>query len=264
MQFSLLWMLTGSPLTAGLVLLAAYAVADWYTFGFLRGVARAFDSWRRGNRLEHLLLLNPHDRKARADWGEILLSQRRWGKVLEVVTPVAQADPHDLAALYLLGVACLHQGKVEQGELFLEEVADTDAEFRRGEALLELGRARLARGDKTAALPLAAFSKAHPHSVDGHFALSQAHALEGDPAAAQAARDRCWHEYTTSLPYQRRQDRLWAWRARPGRPLLYGAIALGVVLLFALALKEAGPPDWARGGARRGQAAAAAPYQGND
>jgi tetratricopeptide (TPR) repeat protein len=247
MQFSLLWMLTGSPLTAGLVLLAAYAVADWYTFGFLRRFARAFDDWRRGNRLEQLLMMNPHDRKARADWGEILLSQRRWSKVLEVVTPVAQADAHDLAALYLLGVACLKLGKVEQGELFLKEVAETDPEFRRGEALLELGRGRLDRADKAALEPLAAFSKAHPHSVEGHFLVSRAHELLGDAAAAQAARDRCWHEYTTSLPYQRRLDRLTAWRARPGRPLLYGAVALAVLLAFGLAAQQAGPPAWSRG-----------------
>jgi len=36
-NFSILWMLTGSPVTAAVVLLAAYALADWYTFGFWRG-----------------------------------------------------------------------------------------------------------------------------------------------------------------------------------------------------------------------------------
>jgi len=38
MQFSILWWLTGNPLAAAVLLLLGYAVADWYTFGFLRGL----------------------------------------------------------------------------------------------------------------------------------------------------------------------------------------------------------------------------------
>ena len=43
-NFSILWMLTGSPVAAAVILLAAYAIADWYTFGFLRGVAREYET----------------------------------------------------------------------------------------------------------------------------------------------------------------------------------------------------------------------------
>src|SRR5204863_3603065 len=70
-NFSILWMLTGSPVAAALILLGAYAIADWYTFGFLRGVAQAIGAFRRGRRLRRVLLHNPHDRKARADLGAI-------------------------------------------------------------------------------------------------------------------------------------------------------------------------------------------------
>src|SRR4051812_43777562 len=144
-NFSILWMLTGSPVAAAVVLLAAYAIADWYTFGFLRGVARTVAGFQRGRRLRLVLLHNPHDRKARADLGEILVSQRRFERAIEVVKPLADADPHDLRALLLLGIACLATGRVEQGELFLSAVHKADPAFRDGEPLLELARWRVRR-----------------------------------------------------------------------------------------------------------------------
>jgi hypothetical protein len=87
-SFSILWMLTGNPVAAGIILLAAYAITDWYTFGFLRGIARLAANWQRGRSLQDLLLQNPHDRKARADLGETLLEQRRFARAIEVVKPV--------------------------------------------------------------------------------------------------------------------------------------------------------------------------------
>ena len=69
LNFSILWMLTGSPVAAAVILLLAYAIADWYTFGFLHGLAHAVADFHRGRRLRLVLLHNPHDRKARADSG---------------------------------------------------------------------------------------------------------------------------------------------------------------------------------------------------
>jgi Tetratricopeptide repeat len=239
-NFSILWMLTGSPVAAAVILLFAYALADWYTFGFLRGVAQAVADFRRGRRLRLVLLQNPHDRKARADLGQILVSQWRYGRAIEVVKPLADSDPHDLRALYLLGVACLATGRVEQGELFLSEVHNADPGFRDGEALLELGRSRVRRRAASAAEPLIRFLSVHPHHVEARYLLSRARLLAGDKAAAGAERARCWEEYETELPYQQRRDRIWAWRARPSRPLLYVALVCCALALFSAALQRSG------------------------
>jgi tetratricopeptide (TPR) repeat protein len=239
-NFSILWMLTGSPVAAAAILLAAYAIADWYTFGFLRGVARALGAFRRGRRLRVALLHNPHDRKARADLGEILLSQRRFARAIEVVKPLADRDPHDLHALFLLGIACLASARVDQGELFLSEVHKASPEFRDGAALLELGRWRLRRRAASAVAPLKQFLERHPHHVEARFLLSRAHQFAGDARSAAAERARCWHEYETELPYQRRRNRLWAWRARPSRPLLYAAIACCALIVFSAAVQRSG------------------------
>jgi tetratricopeptide (TPR) repeat protein len=256
-NFSILWMLTGSPVAAAAILLAAYAIADWYTFGFLRGVAHAVADFQRGRRLRLVLLHNPHDRKARADLGQILISQRRHARAIEVVKPLADADPHDVNALYLLGIACLATGRVDQGELFLTEVHKADPAFRGGAALLDLGRHRIRRGAGSAVDPLRAFLDVYPHHVEARFLLSRAHQLAGNGAAAAAERDRCWREYETELPYQRRRDRLWAWRARPSRPLLYAAIACCAIALLGTALQRSGLASPAHAAADvRSQAAA--------
>lgn len=237
--FSVLWMLTGSPVRAGLVLLAAWLITDWYTFGFLRGVGEAVANLGRGRRLGRVLAVNPHDRTSRAQLGEILVGQRRFQAALETLTPLVQADPHDLTALWLLGRACLGAGRIEQGELFLGEVHGADPGFRGGTALLELGRARLARKDVSAEAPLGRYVAAHPHDVQGRVLHAAALRLSGDAAAAAAERARAWQEYETSLPYQRRAWRLWAWRARPSRPALYAAVLCGGLTLVGLAAATA-------------------------
>jgi len=186
-NFSILWMLTGSPVAAAVILLLAYAIADWHTFGFLRGLAHAVANFHRARRLRLVLLHNPHDRKARADLGEILISQRRYRRAIQIVKPLADENPHDLNALYMLGVACLATGRVREGEIFLGEVYEASPGYRDGAALLQLGRFRVRRGDASGAEPLRRYLEAHPHHVEARFLLSQACILARDHAAAASA-----------------------------------------------------------------------------
>jgi tetratricopeptide (TPR) repeat protein len=243
MQFSVLWWLTGNPLAAAALLLLGYAVADWYTFGFLRGLSRALRNLRVAPRLARQISVNPHDRRARVELGDILVEQGRFARAIEVLRPAAEQDPHDLAALYLLGIACLRTGRTDEGELFLREVHGADPEFHLGRAPLEIGAQRLRRGDaKGAVEPLSQYVATHPHRVEGRYLLSVALRRSGDAAGAERERGRAWEEYDTALPYQRRLERRWAWRARPSRPLLYGAAACAAVLLLATVVKRVPPP----------------------
>jgi tetratricopeptide (TPR) repeat protein len=244
MQFSILWWITGNPVAAALLLLFAYAVADWYTFGFLRGFAHVLRNLRRAPRLRRQIAVNPHDRRARVELGEILVEQGRFAAAIEVLRPAAQQDPHDLSALYPLGIACLRTGRVEEGELFLRELHAADPDFRLGRAPLEIGANRLRRGDaKGAVEQLAQYVATHPHRVEGHYLLSCALRRSGDAPAAAQARARAWEEYETALPYQRRIERRWAWRARPSRPLLYAGAACAAVMLLATAMRSVPPPS---------------------
>jgi tetratricopeptide (TPR) repeat protein len=230
-KFWILYAITGSPLASIAILLVLGAVADWYSLGFLRRGYRFVHNIRRGFRLSAEIEVNPANRKARFDLGEILVEQHRYSRAIEVLKPVLEENPDDLPALFVMGLACLGAGRVEQGELFLGTVEQADPTFRHGAVPLELGRYRHARGaDQQAVEAFRRFLQAYPASVEGHYLLSRALADAGDSAAARQERNRAWHEYKTSLPYQRRMDRLWAWRARPSRPAIYAVL---LVTLFA-------------------------------
>jgi tetratricopeptide (TPR) repeat protein len=239
LYFSLLWALTGSPLTALLVLVAVWVVTDCLTFGFFRRGLRFVARARRGIALERLLAVNPHDRRARAEYGEILIEQRRAGRAIEVLKPALEKEPDDLELLYLTGLACLRAGHGEKGELFLNTVLEADPTFRQGQALLEMGRARLELGDaKGAEEMLGRWLEKSPAHVEGRYLQAKAHAALGDAAAAARSRERCWREYATEPAFQRRFDRPWAWRIRPARPLTYCAIALALLLAIGWAVRS--------------------------
>ncbi len=240
LKFSFLWYLTGNPVAAALIMLVLWALTDWYTLGVSRRVVRFFRNLQRVSRLTTEIQVNPHNRKARTDLGSTLIELRRFDRAIPVLKPVLDADPDDLQALYLMGVACLGASKVEQGELFLNAVLEADPKYRQSEPLLELGRFRLARGDPAGAKEaLGRYLDAYASSVRARYLLSLALSALGDPSGAARERQRAWREYATALPFQRRVERFWAWRARPSRPLLYGVIACMVFMGCGYVLKTA-------------------------
>lgn len=241
--FTVLWLLLGNPLAALAIIVGLWILADWHTVGMFRRLYRRFTDWRRGVRLQRILDLNPHDRKSRTDLGEILIGQRRHARAIEVLRPVVDADPDDTTALFLLGVACAASGKSEQGELFLRTVLEADDKFGRGAPLLEIGRYRLARGDAAGALePLGQYLERHPASVEAHYLAFRAQARVGNTTEAQKHRERVWSEYCSSPSFLQRSERLWAWRARPSRPAIYGALLLAAIA--GLGWASAGLPEW--------------------
>ena len=265
-KFYVLWMLTGSPVAALGIMAVLWAVADWYTLGFLRRGWRTLNNVRRGFRLAKELALNPHNRKARIDLGEILVDQRRHEKAIGVLKPALDADHGDLHALYSMGRACLGAGRTEQGELFLKTVAETDPHFRMGGPWLEIGRNRLTRADGKGAIEaLTLYLQERNTSVEGHYLIARAYDLEGDLLKAAKHRDQAWLEYDTSLPYQQREERYWAWRTRPSRPLTYLVVGALLAVGVGYALRGVDLGSLARrGGYGAGYNASSTQDQGGD
>jgi hypothetical protein len=98
---------------------------------------------------------------------------------------------------------------------------------------LELGRWRLDRGDAAKArVALERFLEHRRCSVEGQVLLSKALELLGEKETAAKRREIAWAEYASSPGFQQRVERKWAWRARPSRPITYGALLLVGVLIF--------------------------------
>ncbi len=235
--FGLVALLTRSPLVAALVTLAVWVVLDWNAFRLLPRLGRRLWDLRLAADLSRTLAQNPHDRRARAALAEVWLRLHRPAAAIEVVRPAVEADPGDREALFQLGVACLRRGDRERGELFLREVEAMQPDFRQGEIPFEIARARLRAGDAAGTLDaVQRFLAAHPASVRGLVLLGLSQARRGDGAAARAAYERAWDEFGQLPRFARREARIWAWRARPSRPLLLLGLAL-----FAVALLLEGP-----------------------
>lgn len=230
----LLSRLTGSPLLSGLALLVLWFGLDRFTLQLLPSPVRAWMRWRRAAYLERLLGINPHDRRARYELADLRVGWRRYAAAVEVLKPNLAEDGEDVATLYLLGVAYLGAGQGAQGELLLDEAERLEPGYQQGAIELARGRWRLARGELTgergAVSALQRFCRVRVGTVEGRVLLAQALERTGQDGEAALAREAAWNDYKAAPGFQRRRERLWAWRAKPSRPLAYAA-ALGALLL---------------------------------
>lgn len=232
LQWIVLTMVTGSPIGSAIALLVFWFVFDRFTFGVLPDPLRWVMRWRRASWLETSLRNNPHDGRARLELAQLYVARGKGKQAVDVLRPNFDRGDDDVQSVATMGEACLQAGYVEQGEKLLAHAEELSPEFRVGEVFLVRGTHRLARGDfKGAREALERFVKIRRGTVKGRVMLAQAMAKTGDDAAAALLRDEAWHEFVTAPLFLRRQERFWAWRARPSRPLMYLAV-LVLALLF--------------------------------
>lgn len=229
MSTYMLWIILSSvfrsPILAGAAILIGGFVIDQAAVGILPSPIRWYQRRRRISKLEHTLLVNPNDRRARFELAESYVSNRKFQKAVDMLKPNMEAGDDDPHTLFLMGVACLGAGHSNQGETFLEAAEQQDPNFRMGTIDLERGRYRIERKDYKGAIEaLTRFTKARASSVEGTVLLAKALELSGDDATAALQREEAWKQYVSSPGFQRRRERLWAWRVRPSRPLMYGTL----------------------------------------
>ncbi len=242
--WSLLSLVTGNPLLAGLVVLVLWFLGDRATFRVLPDFGRWYSRSSEAARLRQELELNPHDRRARLALAEILLEKGRPRDAIPLLRANLEAGDRDVFTLAALGTALAKAGVHEEAERLLAEARALDPAFRMGELDLVLGRMRLTLGDAAGARePLTRLLAARPGTVEGRYLLARALEQLGDPAGAARARDEAWSEYAQQPRFRRREDRRWAWRIRPWRPALVALVVLLALLLLVNALAGAGGSD---------------------
>lgn len=245
-QWIILTAITGSPLGSAVALIAFWLVVDRFTLGFLPDPVRWVMRWRRVGQLQRTLLGNPHDGRARLELAQLYVERGRGQAAVEVLRPNFDTGADDIQSVFTMGEACLLAGYVDQGEKLLDHAEELNPEFRVGEIHLVRGRQRLARKDFPGAkAALESLVKARRGTITGRVMLAQAHAGLGDDATAALMKDEAWNEYVSAPGFQRRKERLWAWRARPSRPATY---LLLVLLGFGLFVTVVAPKlsSWAQ------------------
>lgn len=237
---SLVAIVTGNPLLAALVVLAIWFLGDRATFRLFPDPARWFDRRRRAARLRRALDVNPHDRRARFQLAELLLERGDAREAAALLRLNLDAGDRDVFTLAALGTALAQTGAHEEAERLLAEARRLDPEFRMGELDLVLGRMRLTLGDAAGARePLRRLLATRPGTVEGRWLLARALDRLGDASGAATLREEAWREYAQQPRFRRREDRRWAWRIKPWRPLLVAAAALLLLLAAGRALSAA-------------------------
>ncbi len=233
MQWLILNGITGNPMLSLVLLMCLGWIADRFTLGLLPNPIRALLRWKRATTLENQIHINPHDRRARFELADLLIHQRRCAAAVEVLKPNLVAGDDDAATLFLMGVACFGSNHPNEGEVFLTEARKSEPNYRGGDIELELGRGFLgAARFAEAAVHLRSYLENHPGSVETRVLLARALEHTEGHVSASRLREEAWDAYRTAPIFQRRRERLWAWRVRPGRPLAYAAVA--AALGFAL------------------------------
>jgi hypothetical protein len=232
LAFSLLRALTGSSVLSLLILGAGFWLLDRSTVRVVPRAVRALRRWQREGQLRRTLSHNPHDRGARLELGRLLLERGRYAEAMALVRPNVDAGDDEPDTLFVLGSALLGAGYDPQGEALLDGVVAQDPDFRLGEVDLVRGRVRLSRGDLPGArAALEALLVHRPGTVEGRVLLSRVLQAQGDGAGAKRLREEAWEDYKAAPSFRRREERLWAWRARPERPAMYAAAAALVALV---------------------------------
>ena len=244
-QWIILTALTGSPVVSAVILLVVWFLVDRFTLGVLPDPFRWVMRLRRAAALERVLMNNTHDRRARAELGELYVARKKYARAMELLRPNLEAGDEAPGTVFTLGVACLGAGHAPQGEKLLEHVEELEPNFRVGEVDLVRGRFRLARKEYGPAKEaLERLVQSRKGTVEGRVLLARALQGLGDDGKAALLLDEAWAEYVAAPRFQRRKERLWAWRARPSRPLLYLAfVVAGLFLLAKVVGPSLGPPD---------------------
>jgi tetratricopeptide (TPR) repeat protein len=236
LQWLILSALTGSPLGSAVFLLVFWFVVDRFTLGLLPDPVRWVMRRRRAAQLERTLQLNPHDGRARLELAGLYVDRRRYADAVNLLKPNLEKGDDDASTLFTMGVACLGAGYAPQGEALLEKVEEIHPGFRVHEVELARGRFRLARKDFAGAKEaLERFVQKRSGTIEGRVLLARSLEGLGDDGSGALMKDAAWHEYVVAPRFQRRQERFWAWRARPSRPVAYAAmLAVGLALFATL------------------------------
>lgn len=149
----------------------------------------AFDSAAAD--LEHLRAILPDNRQSLYLLADCYLRLGRDKDVVTLLQPVYDADPHDRAVEYALGMALIRSGQIDRGKAIINDVANTADQ---SEVDLLTGATELAARDSKAAVTSIHKALDAAPDLPGAWSLyGQALQDSGDSAGAKAAFQRALH-----------------------------------------------------------------------
>ncbi len=213
--FYIVTLLTGSPLLALLVILGLYLAIDYQFTGVLRRGVNIFRLESEIAGLRREIALNPHNASALNDIGRLLVMRGKEREALPYLERAYERLSDSEETRYYLGLASLATGSEPRGAELILKAIEKNPKFRYGEPALRLAEyyARKGRSDE-AQVYFDRFFSIHSSSPEGYYKLGRFQLQIGRPAQAVESFRKAIEIFKLSPSFKKRQDRLWAYKAR--------------------------------------------------
>jgi tetratricopeptide (TPR) repeat protein len=213
--FYILYWLTGNPITAILILLAAYLAIDRTYLGFLPDPVRAFRASSRIRELRKIVSINPHDGRSLKELGVYMVERRQYQSAVRYFGMAETKMSDDPEFNYYYGISTARLGDIGKGRALLEKAVKASPTLRYGEPLLMMAEVYIDNGDYESALPLLEkFGKIHSSSSRGLYRMGAVKLKLGARDEGVEYLRKSISAFRESPFFKRKTDRKWAWKAR--------------------------------------------------
>ncbi len=213
--FYIIYLLTGSPITALLVILAVFLVIDRTYLGFLPDPVRTFRISSRVRELKRIVSINPHDGRSLKELGIFLVEKRDYqnaSRYFEMAEAKMSDDPE---FNYYYGISTARTGNIDRGRELLEKALNASPSLKYGDPYLMMAEVYIDNGDYKSALPLLAkFENIHSSSSKGFYLMGLVKLKLGSIDEGASYLEKSIKMFKEAPFFKRKTDRRWAWKAR--------------------------------------------------
>jgi tetratricopeptide (TPR) repeat protein len=208
--FSLLWMITGNPIIAIIVMLLVYYFIDRRYIGLLPSISKPFRRALRISNLKRQIAVNPHDMPAKYDLAQVYIERNQHQNALILLEGLSASMQKSPDVQYDTGVCHLALGHLEEGEGFILEALSEDSKLRHGEPYLRLATAYLTRDPEKSMELLQEFQTRNVSSCESYYRMGLLYKNFHDITSAMEAWNQCLDTYRVLPRFRKRVERRWA------------------------------------------------------
>jgi tetratricopeptide (TPR) repeat protein len=213
--FYILYMITGNPLLALLVILAVFLAVDRTFLGFLPDPFKIFRVSSRVRELKKIVSINPHDGRSLKELGIFMIERGDYQnarRYLETAEPKMSDDPE---FNYYYAISIARTGDIAKGRKLLDKALNAAPDLKYGEPYLMMAEVYIDNADYESALPLLEkFVGIHSSSSRGFYRMGLVKLKLGLKDEGIAYLKRSVKVFKESPFFKRKVDRRWAWKAR--------------------------------------------------
>jgi tetratricopeptide (TPR) repeat protein len=213
--FYIVYWLTGSPITALLVLLLIFLAVDRTCLGFLPDPLRAFKTSSRIRELKKIVSINPHDGRSLKALGICMVDRGDYQNSLRYFEMAEAKMSDDPEFNYYYGISTARAGNIDKGRKLFEKAVNTSPALKYGEPYLMMAEVYIDNADYKSALPLLEnFEKIHSSSSRGFYRMGLVKLKLGSKDEGIQYLKKSIKVFRESPFFKRKIDRKWAWKAR--------------------------------------------------